>query len=69
MYGYSKEQLKKKNEEFTEIAGEFISGKRPAKELSEFVDKLAPIDAFIFGQCYGNLLRSYCEVKTGIYYT
>lgn len=60
---YSKEELEKKIEEFTSIAVAFIAENRPTKELREFVDKLTSGDAFIFGQCCGNIIKPYLEAN------
>lgn len=60
---YPKEEQKKKIEEFTDVAMELISKDEHTKELREFVEKLTPEDAFIFGQCYGNIMKLHIEEK------
>lgn len=62
---YSKEELEKKIEEFTNISIDFMSGHRPAEEFIELVNQLTPEDAFIFGQCYGSIIKPRVDIKTG----
>jgi hypothetical protein len=80
-YMYSKEELEKKIEEFTIIATKFFVENIPTKkevledkfksdilgklEIQEFINKLTPEDAYIFGQCCYKVIEPYIDRKTG----